>query len=93
MEPTPLSFAIQLFLGSLFILFLYVILFAKRGCSPRRWDGIRRLLMTDKHQISQGQQVENQKAETICRYHLDKFPPSYRDKMVLSFAAGYIYHV
>ncbi len=32
-----LSFAIQLFLGSLFILFLYNILFAIRGCSSRRY--------------------------------------------------------
>ncbi len=35
-KSTPLSFAIRLFLGSLFILFLSIILFAKRGCSPRR---------------------------------------------------------
>ncbi len=37
MEPTPPSFAIRLFLGSLFILFLYNILFAIRGCSPRHY--------------------------------------------------------
>ena len=34
-EPTPLSFAVLLFLGSLFILFLSIILFAKRGSSPQ----------------------------------------------------------
>jgi len=34
-EPTPLTFAIQLFLVSLFILFLSIILFAKRGSSPQ----------------------------------------------------------
>ena len=37
MEPTPLSFAIRLFLDSLFVLFLSIILFAIRGCSPRRY--------------------------------------------------------
>ncbi len=37
-EPTPLSFAIQLFLGSLLILFLTIILFAKRGCSTADVD-------------------------------------------------------
>ena len=36
-KPTPPSFVIQLFLGSLFILFLSINLFAKRGCSPRRY--------------------------------------------------------
>ena len=33
--PHPMSFAIRLFLGSLFILFLSITLFAKRGCSPQ----------------------------------------------------------
>ncbi len=36
-EPTPLSCAILLFLGSLFTLFLTIILFAKRGRSPWRY--------------------------------------------------------
>ena len=34
-ETTPLPFVIQLFSGSLFILFLSIILFAKQGCSPQ----------------------------------------------------------
>ncbi|ODS30833.1 MAG: hypothetical protein SCARUB_04043 [Candidatus Scalindua rubra] len=34
-EPTPPPFVIRLFLGSLFILFLSIILFAKRGSSPQ----------------------------------------------------------
>lgn len=34
-EPTPLPFAIRLFLDSLFILVLSIILFAKRGSSPQ----------------------------------------------------------
>ncbi len=38
-EPTPPSFAIRLYSGSLFILFLSINLFAKRGCSPRRCGG------------------------------------------------------
>ncbi len=35
MEPTPPSFVIRLFSGSLFTLFLSIVLFAKRGCSPQ----------------------------------------------------------
>ncbi len=34
-EPTPMSFVIRLFLGSLFILSLSILLFAKRGSSPQ----------------------------------------------------------
>ena len=41
MERTPPPFAIQLLLGSLFILFLSIILFAKRGCSPLTLCGIK----------------------------------------------------
>ncbi|KHE91961.1 MAG: hypothetical protein SCABRO_02297 [Candidatus Scalindua brodae] len=36
-EPTHPSFANRLFLGSLLILFLSIILFAIRGCSPQRY--------------------------------------------------------
>jgi hypothetical protein len=34
-EPTPPPFAIRLLLGSLFVLFLSIILFTIRGCSPQ----------------------------------------------------------
>ncbi len=35
MEPTPPPFVIRLYSGSLYSLFLSIILFAKRGCSPQ----------------------------------------------------------
>ncbi len=54
-EPTPLPFAIQLSLDSFFILFLSIILIAKRGSSPqtlgayerRKYEGTRARIPTE----------------------------------------------
>ena len=62
MEPTPSPFAIRLFLGSLFILFLSIILFAKRGCSPQTLDETIRKEMSGKSQTLSSGQIEQVKS-------------------------------